>query len=266
MDIGTVDSMANHADELSYRQPGSREAVKAARDAVTAAEELVAAEVPGARLRLARTLWRLASARSGEGLPAAQQDALRCWTVCRSLLERPDPAEDQNYVVSRIALWLGVVHPVLSLTGRLADAVEAMEWMSPAARGATGTYGDLAKARLEIFTYTPIAEAYGDAREAGRYAEIAGSLQDMLARAAQTLAILRQHATEGPSEAGEYAHAVRIGSRLVTVTGDLQLAARMLDEAEEVSASVAGAGPPFRDLADDIRQERDRLAMYVPRQ
>ncbi len=266
MDIETVDSLTDRADELARLEPGSARALQAARDSVAAAQTLATSGVPGGRLRLARALWRMAAAESGGGLLAAQEDALHCWTVCRSLLDRPDPAEDQNYVVAQIAYWLGVLIPVLTMTRRPVEAAEAMERVYRAAGESTGPHALHANARLNHFVYTAKADEFAQAKMAGRYAEIADALDQMIDRATKTLEIFEAFATHGPYEAGEYAQAVRIASRLVTVAGDVPLAARMLDRAEAVSAAIAGYGPAFQSHAEDIRRERDDLTAYVPRQ
>ncbi|MEV2238743.1 hypothetical protein [Micromonospora sp. NPDC049891] len=264
MGIEAVDAMADHADELARSEPSSARAVGAARDAVTAAQALAADGVPGGRLRLARSLWRLTAANSGNP-QTAQEYALRWWVVCRSLLERPDPAEDQNRVVARIAYWLGVVIPVLMTTHRTAEAAEVMERVADAADRATGPHGEHASARLEVFLFTASADDFARAVIAGRRAEVAGDLDQMIHRATRTVAVFERHAADGVFEASELAQVLRIISRLVTVAGDLRLAAHLLDRAEAVSAALAHHGPAFRAHADGIRRERDGLTSHVPR-
>lgn len=265
MDIDTADSLSVRADQLARLEPGSMHALQAAHDSLAAEEQLADDGVPGGRFRLARALWRRAGGRPGDDLPAARDDALRCWMVCRSLLDHPDPALDPDAVVAEMAYWLGVLVPMLRMAGRPGEAAEALAGVHRAARNAVGVSAMHAMARLHKLTYTMRVDELAEAKAAGHYASVAHDLDEEIGLVAQTLEILEAFAAEGPHQASEYAEAVRIASRLVTISGDVELAARMLDQAEAVSASLTRFGPLFQSHADAIRRERDGLSAHVPR-
>ncbi|MFV2104489.1 hypothetical protein [Micromonospora sp. LOL_024] len=265
MDIETADSLAIRADESARLEPGSMHALQAAHDSAAAEEALADSGVPGGRFRLARALWRRAGGRTGDELPAARDDALRCWTVCRSLLDHPDPALDPDAVVAEITYWLGVLVPILRMADQLPEAAEALARVHRAAGEAAGVPAMHATARLNQFVYAAKVDEFAEAKVAGDYARIAHDLDEVIERAAQTLKILEVFASHSPHEASEYAEAVRVASRLVTITGHVALAARMFDQAEAVSASLTRFGPLFLSHADAIRRERDGLSAWVPR-
>jgi hypothetical protein len=155
--------------------------------------------------------------------------------------------------------------PILRMAGQPAAAAEALTRVHRAAGEAVGVPAMHATARLNQFVYAAKVDDFAEAKAAGHSAGIASELDEVIGRAAHTLQILQAFAAHGPHEAGEYAEAVRIASRLVTISGDVALAARMLDQAEAVSASIAGFGPLFQSHADAIRREREGLSAWVPR-
>jgi len=265
MTIEEADRLADQADGLSRLEPRSERALRAARESVTAAQSLAGDGVPGGRSRLARALWRLAAAQSGSEPEAAAETAARCWTVCRSLLDRPDPADEPGVLEARIAYWLGVLLPVLSQARREQEVAEAMDRVARAALAADAVNGARATARLNLFAYTAAADDFARARMAGRWAQTAEPLARTIDHAAGTVRIFERHAADGPYEASEFAQALLIASRLMTVAGDLPMAASLLDRAEEVAAGFADMGPAFRAQTERIRQERDGLSGYAPR-
>lgn len=164
-----------------------------------------------------------------------------------------------------MAYWLGTLIPVLSQARQARPVVEAMERIARAAQTVDAVNGAHATARLIMFTYTAAADDFAQARIAGRGEQIAEPLARMIEHASGTCRIFELHSGRGPYEASEFAQALRISSRLMTIAGDLPTAAALLDRAAEVAAGYAGLGPAFRAQAEHIRQERDGLTGHVPR-
>ncbi|GAB7046113.1 hypothetical protein [Catenuloplanes indicus] len=246
--------MIARADLAHRRDPWSPAAVRVARDAVEAARGLVAADVPGARLRLADALAQLAASGSADAV-STQEMVLRCWTVCRSLLDDPDPSLDRDAVVARLAYLLGSVFPMLSMTERQQEAAEMMHRVSAAARDAAGPHGAHAAARVGMHSFAAAAHHLS----ADPRTDLGITLHQLLANAARTLSVLESHSRDGVHEAGEYAQALEVVSRLLTLNGNRDLAAEALDTAIAVASSIADQGPVFRRMADQLRAQRAGL-------
>ncbi|MFF0729020.1 hypothetical protein [Streptomyces sp. NPDC004134] len=262
--------LADLADELAVSAPGSGPAIDAARRAAEAAEELAGRSGTVAnRRRLARALWRQASAFMVAGDPAsALRPAQRCWELCAEILETTGrtaaAAPDVDDVVGEVVGYLSVVTAALEAADLREEAQRVYEAGVAAAARADGPRGRQARARLAVYGLTFSADFFAEARMQGLWEQISGKVREAIGEGLEVAAVLRRHADEGVSETAELARILQVVSRLQTVAGQVADAAATLDEAATLVSGVADRGPALRALLQGLRAERDGLRGYLP--
>jgi hypothetical protein len=264
-----VDSLANEADALEMRTPGTALAVEAAERSVAAAEQLVAASgTLDSRRRLVRALSRQTAsyAAAGDDIPGAVRSAERCWVLCLEVVDaaRPDP-EVLDEVAGLVVNAAGVVAPVLVTAGRQQDAEQVTQACIDVAASASGPRSRQARARLAIMELAADADEFAQERAHGWWQETSGAVEQALGKGRNAVEVLRGHAAEGPYDALDLARMLQVVSRLETVAGRLAEAAAALDEAISVLTPIAERGPRFAWFLRGMRGERDGLRGHVPR-
>jgi hypothetical protein len=264
-----ADDLLALAEERAEREPGTEPARAAAQQAVKAADALARDRGSPVDLRrLARALWRQASAFLVSGDPAAAlAPARRCWALTERTLASVGP-QDPGWgeTIGEAVQRLGVLMPALGAAGPPGEAERAYQACSAAVAGNTagGPPVRQAQARLAVFYLTSGADGYAAARIEGRWEQVADQAYLDILVGREVAGTLREFAGDGPVETIELATTLRMVSRIETVAGELPRAAATLDEAIALAATVAGRGPSYQAVLQGMRAERDALPPPAP--
>ncbi len=260
--------LLDRADRLAETEPGTAAAVRAANEAVDAAETLLRTVVTVAgQRRVSRACWRRAWTLSQAGRAAAAvEPARRCWRLAVSLVEgcaAGDPLLD--LLIGELVERLAVVEGVLADAGLAAESSQAVRTAEQAVtRAGDSPAGRRAAARLRLRELARLPPEY-----ARRLAEDGwdSRVPDELRRAAQVgdeiLDVLLDHVDDGPAEVTEAALALHAISRLWALAGESQAAQDALEQAITLASTVLDRGPAFEALHDILLADRDALTRTV---
>jgi hypothetical protein len=226
----------------------------------------VASDTLDTRRRLARALWRRAAAYvTAEDFPRAAVSAQLCWALCQRLLDATaadTAAFDET--VGLVILWCGSLAPALAMAGMQQEADQMAEVGLDISARAQGPRGSQARARHAMAELSRKADAFKQADLSGRGDQIPDDVREAVALARHSAEVLRDHVAEGPYDAADLARMLQVLSRLYSAAGQGGDAVATLDEAISVAEMVAGSGPNFSGLLQELHIERDGWPGTVP--